>query len=727
MPWFPNRSKWNLIIDEIPDIDFEHHLNVPDTSDFAVQSVLQASECGMNTMLKLTPRPEAKAKVDLWARNPGDDDLIRVVQPLFRELTNRHSQVFITRASWNRLGWQGHGQVAVHGWRSPSVCDGWSSVRIMGAFFEMSLLYMIWSNLGVEFKSDKQIKVAAHRHGERIGKRVAIHYFSERNWSKSLRDKIAIDADPLAHVKPILSEVMGQHEFLISMNNDIEDTVISIDYPNAIRIPAVCHGLNEYQNIDKIAFLSALNNTPGHFSYADAVLGISPDQLKQARAHQVAYQSIMRTALRDADSTAQVTVLVPDIALANWLTDVFPGSSLYAHEPPAECKQALGDAGKSRGRPRKESVLSPVERNALSVEKQRRLLITKNTLYKAFFVIELSHETTIFSTHMDRSAHLDWDDVRSQLRKCLDEAHPKKEANTLVSGAMFDPTKCQDTNKGLGNIVGVNGIWLDFDGGSLMPNDFARMFTDVRWLLWNSFNNGKDGETKFRVLFPTSTPMTAEMYQGIWDAIATRIRDFGYFVGSGIAHEKAIKAGRAMPPMSGLDVSKRTPCSFFYMPCRAGLGTKFTFWREHWGAAVPLLNPDLWISYAPLEGQQYEIRVPHQNAADTRLQRVRERLTQRNNHDVDTASIAVEAQDRAKVAAKDRAIADCRAAPKGTGNDAFYRLGCRLKALGMDDLEVRATLEHEAAYAKPHSQADRRRQIPSIMTSLRRTPDRRAA
>ena len=116
----------------------------------------------------------------------------------------------------------------------------------------------------------------------------------------------------------------------------IGDGVIGTAFSNAIRIPAVCHGLNEYRHISRIAFLSALNNTPGHFAYADKVLGISSDQLRQARSHQVAYQSIMRTALRDADSTAGVTVLVPDIGLANWLTDVFPGSKLYAHEAPAE-------------------------------------------------------------------------------------------------------------------------------------------------------------------------------------------------------------------------------------------------------------------------------------------------------------------------------------------------------------------------------------------------------
>ena len=144
MPWFPNKKRWNLIIDEIPDVDFEYTFNLPDTAEFALQSVLQASECGQNSMLKLAARPEFKTKVEHWARNPGDDDIIAVVQPLFRELTGQHSQVFITRASWQRLGVDGNGQVNVHGWRAPSVCEGWASVRIMGAFFEDSLLHMIW-------------------------------------------------------------------------------------------------------------------------------------------------------------------------------------------------------------------------------------------------------------------------------------------------------------------------------------------------------------------------------------------------------------------------------------------------------------------------------------------------------------------------------------------------------------------------------------------------------
>ncbi len=731
MPWFPNRKHWNLIIDEIPDVDFEYHFNLPDTADFALQSVLQADECGQNTVLKLAPRPEARSKVEHWARNPGGDDLIKVVQPLFRELTSQHSQVFVTRASWQRLGWQGHGQVAVHGVRSPSVCDGWHTVRIMGAFFTESLLHMIWSNMEVEFREDKQIKVQAQRHNEAIGKRVAIHYFSEKTWSKKVRDKIATDDDQLFHIKPIIRDLFGDEPHLVSMNNDIDGSSIETDFPNGIRIPAICHGLNDYRHISRIAFLSALNNTPGHFAYADKVLGISSDLLRQARSHQVAYQSIMRTALRDADSTQEVTILVPDIALGNWLTGVFPGSKLFAHETPAECKAVLGDADKARGRPRKESILTSYERKLRSIDKADKIRVTKNSIYKVFFVtqeIALSHESSVKSLRVEQSNHVDWEDVRVQLRQCLDEIQTKKEDNTLISGALFDPDKSQDTNKGLANITLVNGVWLDFDGGALMPDEFERIFSDVRWWMWNSFNNGKDGLTKYRVLFPTKSPMTSEMYHGVWDAIAERIREFGYYVGTDIAYDKAIKAGRTKPEKSGLDVSKRTANSFFYLPCRAGLGLKQTFWRENWSKTTPILDPELWVTYSPLEAQQYEVKPAYQNPVAPQLERVRERLAREKQHHGDGADHADREATRAagQVAARDAAIAQWRSTPSGTGNAAFYSLAFRLKAAGMEDQDIKTKLEQEAAFG--HSPAERKAQISSIMSSLGKfEPTKRAA
>jgi len=256
---------------------------------------------------------------------------------------------------------------------------------------------------------------------------------------------------------------------------------------------------------------------------------------------------------------------------------VFPGSTLHAHEAAAECREVLGSATKARGRPQKVSKLTATERSARRFEKNRELIRTKNSIYKVFFVrndIDLSHELSVQSLNVQRSTHINWDDVRSQFRQCLDQIQPKKEDNSLISGALFDLDKDKETTKGLTNIVAVNGMWLDFDDGLLMPDEFARMFPDIRWMLFNSFNNGKNGQTKYRVVSPTKSPMTQEMYHRIWDAVADRIKDFGYYVGTDLAYEKALKSGRVLPEKSGLDVSKRTANSFFYLPCRAGLGKR---------------------------------------------------------------------------------------------------------------------------------------------------------
>ena len=155
------------------------------------------------------------------------------------------------------------------------------------------------------------------------------------------------------------------------------------------------------------------------------------------------------------------------------------------------------------------------------------------------------------------------------------------------------------------------------------------------------------------------------------------------------------------------------------------MGSKFTFWHEHWADTVLLLDPDVWVGYAPLEAQEYEVKPPHQNPVAPRLQLVRDRLAKIADHDGGEIKAGDGRRDQARIATCDAALAQWRSSPAGTGNAAFYRLGCQLKATGMDDYELRRTLEQEAAIAR--SPAERRAQIPYIMKSTSRMVDRRAA
>ena len=713
MPYFPYKANWELIIDEIPDVDFEFQLNLPETNEWTIKSLLQSDEIGENLVVRLKAKPGSEDQVKKWASNKKNDDVIKVLQPLYKEISSQHSKVYATRASWNRLDQKGYGKLIVHGFRGPSVCESWKSCRIMGAHFTKSMLYHLWQSQGVDFEKDTTIKVDGEGHAQELGKRLKIFYFSAKPWSKRTRDAIAVHDDPLASIRPVIKEVMGEEAFLWAANKDIEDFFVTKEFGKAVRIPNVPHGRNDFRTYTNIAFLSALNNTPAHFSNMDKVWGISPEHLREGRYFQVAYQAIMRTALRQPDNANDVKVLVPDIGLAQWLVKVFPGAKLQPVDPPEECQALLGDALKARGAPRKEATLSNLERKKQSVEKAERLLVTKNTIYKALIVtndITLSHESSVVSKQILKSSHQNWNDLRLQLKELHDEYQPTKEANTLASGAMFDASKSGDTAKGLANIQAVNGIWLDFDNGELSPDEFRRMFPEVKWLIWNSFNNGKDNQRKYRVLFPTASLMTAEMYHTLWDVIAQRIESFGYYIGSAASYEKQKQVGRPMPPRSGLDISKRTANSFFYLPCRAGLGKKHTFWMENWGEQVVILNPDVWVKYAPIEKQQYVSSVADTLDRTAGLKKLLDAIKIREEK--------TKAEEHRNELARQKAIDDWRNAPAHEGNQEFFRLGMRLHNSGMGINEVERVLRTEAANAK--SPRDRIEQIKWILKSLRK-------
>ncbi|MFZ4699117.1 MAG: hypothetical protein ACOYMG_03620, partial [Candidatus Methylumidiphilus sp.] len=711
LPFIPYKANWDLIIDEIPNVDFEFHYNLPETYAWTTKCCLDIQEVGENLVVRLQPKPEALAQVKQWARNKYNDDVISVLQPLYKELVSPHSEVFVTRASWNRLDQKGHGQLIAHGFKKPTICEGWKSVRIMGAHFTKSLLYYVWQSRGVTFERDTAIKVDGDSHDKDLGKRLVISYFSAKPWSKNLRDRIATDDDILGNIRPVIKEVMKGEPFLWVANNDIEESFLKKDFGLALRIPNIPHGRNDFRSYTKIAFLSALNNTPSHFSNMDKVWGVSPEHLREGRYFQVAYQAIMRTALRQADSTEQVTALVPDADLAKWLLTVFPGAKLRPIDPPQEAMALLGDARKARGRPTKQGVLTTAQRTERSRDKAKQMLVTKNTIKDALFVtpiISLSHEASIYSQSIIQSNHTDWEELRGQLRELHGQYQPKKEDGTLISGATFDAGRSADTSKGLQNIVGIHGVWLDIDNGELKPDEFRRMFPEVRWLIWNSFNNGKDNKRKYRVLFPTTSPMTPEIYHTIWDTIAERIKSFGYYVGSVSSYEKEKSTGRPLPPFSGLDVSKRTANSFFYVPCRAGLGKNHTFWMENWGDETPVLNPDDWALRIQPVKQEYRAVAVRDGGKTDDLMRligaIKASDTKQDSNEERTAHKVVEARRM------------WRNAFEHTGHDEFWNLALRLKRAGLEHGDIEDILNQEAQYGR--SPKDRRAEIKSIMKRL---------
>src|SRR5690606_22251507 len=234
--------------------------------------------------LNVGVKPGCFETAETYAFNEQEDDVIKVTQPLWEKLVNRHWQTVLTRSSWQGAGYDGKAQLQAQSWLKPSILARWARVTIMGANFEHSLLYAGWGNLGVEFEPDPNIVIKAPAHGKATGSRCRVMYVTERNWSKTLRDRVGCGRV----IEALRDHVDDEHIWVA--NKDVEDWQWKID--RGTRLPAVAHGLNEYRHHTCAVFLAALNDTPSHFAWMCKQWGIEPIELSRAKALEAAYQMI---------------------------------------------------------------------------------------------------------------------------------------------------------------------------------------------------------------------------------------------------------------------------------------------------------------------------------------------------------------------------------------------------------------------------------------------------
>lgn len=122
----------------------------------------------------------------------------------------------------------------------------------------------------------------------------------------------------------------------------------------AIRLPNVPHGLNQFDHVDNIVILSALNPSPPHFSFLK-YRGVSPDQVRIAIHGNHAYQAVLRTSIRTSCRKPK-KILVPDYNTASYLSSLFPHSKIEIMDI------GIQDAFKSKKRGRIKKYSSNSER-----------------------------------------------------------------------------------------------------------------------------------------------------------------------------------------------------------------------------------------------------------------------------------------------------------------------------------------------------------------------------
>lgn len=223
----------------------------------------------------------------------------------------------------------------------PSAFAGFREVLFLSALFEQTVLYHLWTKaLGVTFEEHPEFPAHLLRdtHAEQ-GRFLAVGHLLHKDDRASLEvlQRDALTGKPGAtkpgtrvidHLVQTASAHFGGETFLLQTNARYGFRKDEACVPrNAVVIPAVAHGLNDYQGVDNVAALAVTNPNPQQLEWIRARTGMSAGDVTQAFRIHVTYQALGRCSIRRAEqTTTPKVVLVVGSDDARFIHDLFPGS-----------------------------------------------------------------------------------------------------------------------------------------------------------------------------------------------------------------------------------------------------------------------------------------------------------------------------------------------------------------------------------------------------------------
>ena len=418
----------------------------------------------------------------------------------------------------------------------------------------------------------------------------------------------------LERLRDAAKSVVDGREFLWQANKSVPDNFFR---GCGQRLPNNPLGLNEFDTVHDMVFLSALNPSPAHAKFLQS-RGLSSEEIERQGYCGVAYQAVMRTSLRDASDLTPKNIIVPDERLALYLAEMLPGAIIKKMDT------GISDETNKGGRPRvhQDNAEKMRRRRENEAEKRAALLAEVFTPKKAQDASDEGcpssktamqrNETPIalYRGSVSQDQHF-WASIFSHLKSTTLEAYlscaspehfalamktahecqiESKTTNPLFSPAIFDPARSARSNRGRDNILYLQNVVLDFENGELRPHQVPDIFPDLQLIVTNTYGHTSEAP-RFRVIVLTSATVGPAAYEALWDAVANKLRDAGY-----------IKSPKSKSTLkrSGLDYSKRTATSLFYLPAQAADATD-SFFKFYNDESRQPLNPEIWLRNVRLE------------------------------------------------------------------------------------------------------------------------------
>jgi hypothetical protein len=183
--------------------------------------------------------------------------------------------------------------LTIHSVLMPSVVNEFASVLIAGANFEDTGLFTLWSKMGVRFEADvgftDELRYRTHTNGNLA----TVHFALDRNWSRHLWEQSTDGKSNLERLRDAAKSIVDGREFLWQANKSVPDNFFR---GCGQRLPNNPLGLNEFDTVHDMVFLSALNPSPAHAKFLH-YRGLTSEEIERQGYCGVAYQAVMRTSL----------------------------------------------------------------------------------------------------------------------------------------------------------------------------------------------------------------------------------------------------------------------------------------------------------------------------------------------------------------------------------------------------------------------------------------------
>lgn len=319
---FQNRQRWRLIIDEVPDVLRVSDLSAPNEHSIVTDYLAINAINAKYAKLSASSVSELRQIYDNW----NNDEIWKVFEDFISLILSRFYLTYtITQGYQKLLRKRGASRkLTSFSILQPSIFDDFQSVLILGARFEETLLYRVWSKLGVLFRQDRSLKKLLKYTEHSNGHLVTFYYGCGINWSKAIsqsKDNTIVE-DMLAEGKRLFE---GKPYLYVANNNCQKSKPLKRD-GMAHQLPGYAHGRNDFQAYSNVLVVAAYNHMSCTTSFIEDTYGVSKvDQRIALMCHQI-YQSINRCSIRNELSNEPVKIVLPEQFVADWCCDVFPGS-----------------------------------------------------------------------------------------------------------------------------------------------------------------------------------------------------------------------------------------------------------------------------------------------------------------------------------------------------------------------------------------------------------------